>query len=78
MTLRDTTEHWRLEHLIECLQEKRESVASLGLTLEGLRKILELPLTDREIFERLLREKLNLVSDTEPIAESLSPGRKQS
>ena len=71
MLFRDKEQHWRLDHLVEGLWESRESIAFLGLTLESLREILEFPPGDREIFEAILREKLGLGSDTEPIAGCL-------
>ncbi len=71
MTLADPEQHDRIEWFIEGLRECRESVAFFSLTLDSLLTRVILPEKDRPIFIRLMQEKLNVDSGSEPMGQHL-------
>lgn len=73
VSLRDPEEHWRVDVLVEKLRASRGSVAALALTLEMLRETLVLPADEWDVFAALVRERLGLDSDAEPLTARLQP-----
>jgi hypothetical protein len=71
MTLEDPEEHYRIDEFIDHLRECKESVAHSSLTLESLLSRLILPVKDRPIFIKMIREKLGLGSAQERIGDRL-------
>jgi hypothetical protein len=76
LTLEDESQHYRIKWFVESLQEHRESVTFLDLTLESMLAIVILPPKDREIFIKLMLEKLHLTSMQAPLADKLGAGEK--
>ena len=69
-------QHFRMEWFVESLQEHRDSVAFLKLTLESMLEIVILPPKDREIFVKLMLEELHLASAKEPLADKLGKSKQ--
>jgi hypothetical protein len=67
----DEDDPWRVHEFILRLRQNKESVAYFGLTLEALLTRVILPERDRSLFLTLMRERLGLGSDREPIADRL-------
>jgi hypothetical protein len=72
LTLRNEEQQDRIQWFIRDLREHKESVESLGLTLEKLLKVLVLPPRDEPIFVEMMQERLGLNSTQDRITERLS------
>ncbi len=70
-SLRSPNEQDRVDELVELLEEHRDSVEALGLTLQRLREYLVLPGEEQGLFEDLLTKALDLPSLTAPLAAGL-------
>lgn len=77
LTLENERQHYRIKWFVECLQEHRESVVFLDLTLESLSEIIILPSKDQEIFIKLMLEELHLTSVKEQLANKLRKNKKR-
>jgi hypothetical protein len=71
LTLQDPQQHYRIEELIACLREHKESVEALDLTQEKVMTVLILPPQDEPIFVEMMQEELGLASTQDRIAEHL-------
>jgi hypothetical protein len=69
LNLKDQT--WRVKDFIDRLRECKDTVAYLGLTLEGLLTRVTLPERDRPLFLQMMSDQLGLSSAQEPIADRL-------
>ena len=69
--LSDKSSHFRFDMFMERLKECKESVDFLKLNLEKILSILILPSEDKEIFKRIMMDKLGINSVKEPIIDSL-------
>jgi hypothetical protein len=67
----DPEDPWRVEVLIERLQECKDSVAYFKLTPESILDRVTMPERDRPIFLKMMQQKLGLESPRQPIAERL-------
>jgi hypothetical protein len=68
LTLTDPEQQYRIGWFIDSLRESKDSVAFLRLTLESLGAMVLLPAKDQPLFIALMKERLGLHSDREPIA----------
>ena len=68
LTLEDPEQQHRIEWFIDSLRESQDSVAFLRLTLESLGARVLLPARDQPLFVALMKERLGLHSEREPIA----------
>ena len=71
LPLENPDEHWRVEEFVESLKLHEESVRYLGLTLEGLLKVLILPDRDRKLFVQMFMDAVGIRSMADPIADYL-------
>jgi hypothetical protein len=71
LTLRNEEQQDRITWFIRDLQEHKESVEALDLTLETMLRMLVLPPPDEPIFLRMMQEQLGLASTKDRIAEHL-------
>lgn len=62
---------WRVDELIDCLRQYKDSVAYFGLTLDSMLTRVILPERDRPLFVKLMRAKLGLKTGQEQIAPCL-------
>jgi hypothetical protein len=68
LPLEDPEQQHRIEWFIDSLRESKDSVAFLRLTLESLGAMVLLPAKDQPLFMALMKERLGLHSNREPIA----------
>ena len=71
VSLSDEDESWRVSSFVEALQEHRESVEHLGLTLQELFTRVILPPTEEALLVEQLQERLG-VGPTDPLAPALA------
>ncbi len=71
LTLEDPEQRHRIGWFIDSLRESKDSVAFLRLTLESLGAMVLLPAKDQPLFIALMKERLGLHSNREPIAGAL-------
>ncbi len=71
LTLEDPEQQHRIEWFIDSLRESKDSVAFFYLTLESLGAMVLLPAKDQLLFIALMKERLGLHSNREPIADVL-------
>jgi hypothetical protein len=70
--LSDKGSHYRFDMFMERLKECKESVEFLNLNLEKILSMLILPSKDKEIFKRIMMDKLGINSVKEPIIDFLN------
>ena len=68
VTLEDSKQQYRIESFIDSLRESKDSVAFFHLTLESLGAMVLLPAKEQPLFIALMKERLGLHSNREPIA----------
>ena len=68
LILEDPQQQHRIEWFIDSLRESKDSVAFLRLTLESLGAMVLLSAKDQPLFIALMKERLGLHSNREPIA----------
>ena len=71
LTLEDPQQQYRIGWFIDSLRESKDSVVFLHLTLESLGAMVLLPAKDQPLFIALMKERLGLHSNQEPIADAL-------
>lgn len=62
---------WRVDNFIDSLREHREIASYLDLTLNSLLSKLILPDADKPLFVQMMKDKLKLTDENEPIADRL-------
>jgi len=62
-------DHFRFDMFMERLKECKESVDFLKLNLKKILSIIILPSEDKEIFKRIMMDKLGINSVKEPIID---------